>query len=56
MWLVWYLNAQEVKEPYDMLVSRPGIAGRGVLYYFKKNRGFCDDAVLYRISLSAACC
>jgi two-component system NtrC family sensor kinase len=38
MWLVFYLNAQEVKEPYDMLVSVVFLAG--VLYYFKKNPDF----------------
>ncbi|RWY54237.1 sensor histidine kinase [Mucilaginibacter gilvus] len=38
LWVLYYLNAQEVKDPYSMLVA--GLFLGGVLYYFKKNPDF----------------
>jgi two-component system NtrC family sensor kinase len=38
VWVVWYLNEEEVSEPYNMLIA--ALVLGGVLYYFKKNADF----------------
>jgi two-component system NtrC family sensor kinase len=38
VWVVWYLNEQEISEPYNMLIA--ALVLGGVLYYFKKNADF----------------